>query len=320
MNAVNENDNALGDKITKLYDRVVALPICQKACERLSPYPPTTQKVIIAVALILLMLVVIAALYLFFGTAIALGFVASILAGLATGIGALPALFMTKISDRLFNTLLGGAAGVMLAATAFALILPGEEYGNAIWPGKGILLVTVGMILGAIFLDYTDRKMPHIQFHDAANADQQTLRKIWLFIIAITVHNFPEGLAVGVSFAGGDINNGIALATAIGLQNIPEGMAVAMPLVAIGYDRRKAVLIATMTGLVEPVGGFLGVTLVAIFNPIIPIAMGFAAGAMLFVIVEEIIPQTQSNGKARHATIAVIVGFIVMMLMESLLG
>lgn len=265
-------------------------------------------------------IVVFGSLYLLFGEIVVIGFLASILAGLATGAGALPALFFKDISKNLFNSLLGAAAGVMLAATAFSLLVPSIDYGNKIWPGKGLWIASAGMIIGALFLHFADRRLPHIHFDSIADTHLNSLQKIWLFIIAITIHNFPEGMSVGVSFGSGDMKNGIILATAIALQNIPEGLAVALPLIGLGYDKWKAVGIATLTGLVEPVGGLLGVTMVTIFAPILPIAMGFAAGAMLFVISEEIIPETHSEGRSRHATFALMLGFIIMMVLDNLLG
>ena len=320
MNAINNNHNPILKAAFDLWAKWQECPYRKAMQERLSAYPPSTQKLIVAGALTLATLLVIGFLYGVFGKIIAIGFIASILAGLATGLGALPALFFKEVPDRVFNTMLGAAAGVMLAATAFSLIVPGIEYGNQLWPGKGIFVVAAGMLIGAFFLDFADRRLPHIHFHTPGESTQASMRKIWLFIIAITVHNFPEGMAVGVSFGAGDMKNGIALAIAIGLQNIPEGLAVSLPLVALGYDPRKAVLIGTATGLVEPVGGLLGVTAVALFNPVLPLAMGFAAGAMLFVISEEIIPETQSKGKARYATFAVIGGFIIMMALDNMLG
>ncbi|WP_341325668.1 ZIP family metal transporter [Methylotuvimicrobium sp. KM2] len=264
--------------------------------------------------------VVFGSLYLIFGEIVVIGFLSSILAGLATGVGALPALFFTEISKNLFNSLLGAAAGVMLAATAFSLLVPSIDYGNQIWPGNGLWVASLGMMIGALFLHFADRKLPHIHFDSIADQHLNSLNKIWLFIIAITIHNFPEGMSVGVSFGSGDMKNGIILATAIALQNIPEGLAVALPLVGLGYNKWKAVGIATLTGLVEPVGGLLGITMVTIFTPVLPIAMGFAAGAMLFVISEEIIPETHSEGRSRHATFALMIGFIIMMILDNLLG
>lgn len=176
------------------------------------------------------------------------------------------------------------------------------------------------MLMGALFLHYADKKLPHLHFDAVSEHSQDSLQKVWLFIVAITIHNFPEGMSVGVSFGSGDMKNGIVLAIAIALQNIPEGLAVALPLVALGYNKYKAVGIATLTGLVEPVGGLLGITMVTVFEPILPIAMGFAAGAMLFVISEEIIPETHSKGRSRYATFSLMLGFIIMMMLDNLLS
>ncbi|MDD1620607.1 MAG: ZIP family metal transporter [Methylococcaceae bacterium] len=258
-------------------------------------------------------------LYLIFDKIVVIGFFASILAGMATGIGALPALFCKNISRGLFNSLLGAAAGVMLAATAFSLLVPGIDYGEQFWPGKGLWVVSVGMLLGAMFLHFADERLPHLHFDSVDDASLNSLQKISLFIIAITIHNFPEGMSVGVSFGSGDMNNGLVLAIAIALQNLPEGLAVALPLVGLGYNKWKAVGIATLTGLVEPVGGLLGITMVTIFSSVLPIAMGFAAGAMLFVISEEIIPETHSEGRSRIATFSLMVGFIIMMILDKLI-
>lgn len=265
-------------------------------------------------------IMIFGSLYFIFDEIVVIGFFASIVAGLATGVGALPVLFVNKISSRLYNGMLGMAAGVMLSATAFSLIVPGIEFGDNIWPGNGLWAVSVGMLIGAGFLHFTDEKMPHLHFGDVIDVNLEIMQKISLFIIAITIHNFPEGMSVGVSFGTGDIKNGIVLATAIGLQNIPEGLAVAMPLVGLGYNKWKAVGIATLTGLVEPIGGLLGITMVSVFSSILPISMGFAAGAMLFVISEEIIPETHAEGRSRIATFTLLIGFIIMMALEHLLG
>jgi ZIP family zinc transporter len=265
-------------------------------------------------------ILIFGSLYIIFGKIVVIGFLASILAGLATGLGALPVLFFKEISSNLLNGMLGLAAGVMLAATSFALIVPGIESGNTLWPDNGVWVVAAGMLLGAFFLHLSDKKLPHLHFGDLPDEKMETLQRISLFIIAITIHNFPEGMSVGVSFGNGDIKNGMVLATAIGIQNIPEGLAVALPLVGLGYNKWKAIGIATLTGLVEPVGGLLGITMVTVFTPILPIAMGFAAGAMLFVISEEIIPETHASGRSRIATFALMIGFIIMLALEELLG
>jgi zinc transporter, ZIP family len=282
--------------------------------------PPLKRWTTVAALFLLSQLVVFGGLYLIFGELVVVGFFASILAGLATGLGALPALFFKDISKNLFNSMLGAAAGVMLAATAFSLLVPGMAYGNQIWPGKGIYIVSLGMLIGAVFLHYADRQLPHVHLDSIADTDLTSLNKVWLFIIAITIHNFPEGMSVGVSFGSGEMKNGVVLAIAIALQNIPEGLAVALPLVGLGYNKWRAVSIATLTGLVEPVGGLLGITMVTVFQPILPIAMGFAAGAMLFVISEEIIPETHSDGRSRYATFALMIGFIIMMVLDNMLG
>jgi ZIP family zinc transporter len=288
--------------------------------QKLMALPPLKRWATIAGLFLLSQLVVFGGLYLFFGKIVVIGFFASILAGLATGVGALPALFFKNISRNLFNSMLGAAAGVMLAATAFSLLVPGITYGNLIWPGKGIYVVSLGMMIGAAFLHYADRQLPHVHFDSISDVQLSSLKKVWLFIIAITIHNFPEGMSVGVSFGSGEMKNGVVLAIAIALQNIPEGLAVALPLVGLGYNKWRAVGIATLTGLVEPVGGLLGITMVTVFQPILPIAMGFAAGAMLFVISEEIIPETHSDGRSRYATFALMMGFIIMMILDNMLG
>jgi ZIP family zinc transporter len=239
------------------------------------------------------------------------GLAASLLAGLATGAGALPVLFTKRISDRLLDVMLGFSAGVMLAATAFSLIVPAIDLG-------GPFVAVFGIILGALVLHLIDRFVPH--FHPALGAEgpPSRLSKVWLFVLAITIHNFPEGLAVGVSFGGGDIAAGLVIATAIGLQNMPEGLAVALPLVREGYSRRKSLLYGTLTGLVEPLGGLLGVALVSIFMPVLPWGLAFAAGAMLFVVSDEMIPESHRKGFEREATFGLIAGFVVMMLLDTL--
>ena len=297
----------------KQFQRLQEVPHYQEVMD----LPPLKRWGVFAGLFLLTQFVVFGGLWLIFGEIVVVGFLASILAGLATGIGALPALYLKDISTRLFSSLLGAAAGVMLAATAFSLLVPGIDFGNLIWPGKGIWVVSVGMLMGAAFLHFGDKNLPHLTFDTVA--DHSSLNKISLFIIAITIHNFPEGMAVGVSFGSGDMHNGFILAVAVALQNIPEGLAVALPLVGLGYNKWKAVFIATLTGLVEPVGGFLGITMVTLFSEVLPVAMGFAAGAMLFVISEEIIPETHVKGRSRIATFSLLGGFIIMMVLDKFL-
>lgn len=240
-----------------------------------------------------------------------LGSVASLAAGLATGAGALPVLFTKRISDRLLDVMLGFSAGVMLAATSFSLIVPAIDLG-------GPWIAVFGVVLGALVLHLVDRFIPH--FHPLLGAEGRPskLSRVWLFVLAITIHNFPEGLAVGVSFGVGDVASGLVIVMAIGLQNMPEGLAVALPLLREGYSRGKSLWYGTLTGLVEPVGGLLGVALVSIFQPILPWGLAFAAGAMLFVISDEMIPESHRKGFEREATFGLIVGFVIMMLLDCL--
>ena len=254
---------------------------------------------------------------------ILLGFSASAAAGLATGLGALPVLFLPQISERLRDALLGFAAGVMLAASFFSLILPALEFAQIDLGSRiaAVLVVSAALLLGAAVLAYLNHHLPHEHFViGASGGDPRALRRIWLFVIAITLHNFPEGLAVGVGFGSGDLANATTLAIGIGLQNIPEGLAVAMALVSQNYSRTVAVFVSTLTGLVEPIGGLLGVIAVALFDPLLPWGMGFAAGAMLFVISNEIVPETHRSGHEDLATAGLIVGVVVMMILDVVFG
>ncbi len=240
-----------------------------------------------------------------------LGFLASLLAGLATGVGALPVFFMTKVSERILDAMLGFAAGVMLAASAFSLVIPAIALG-------GVWLTALGIIIGAVFLDAVDRFIPHMHFISGPEGPSSTLRKIWLFILAITIHNFPEGLAVGVGFGGGDIAAATALAIGIGLQNMPEGLAVALPLRREKYTRTRAFAYATLSGLAEPLAGLIGVSVVTLARPVLPMGLAFAAGAMIFVVSDEIIPESHRRGFEREATFGVMIGFVAMTLLDNL--
>ena len=244
---------------------------------------------------------------------IILGFTASLLAGLATGIGALPVLFIKKISDKTMDIMLGFAAGVMLAASSFSLLVPAIDLG-------GVWVTSVGLAIGAATIHLIDKYAPHEHFISGPEGPSSELSRLWLFIIAITIHNFPEGMAVGVSFGGGDVQRGLTIALAIALQNIPEGLAVAFPLVREKYSRTKALWIATLTGLVEPIGGLLGAALVSVARPILPWGLAFAAGAMIYVVAEELIPESHLGMHSHVATWGTMLGFAVMMLLDVALG
>ncbi|MBC7250055.1 MAG: ZIP family metal transporter [Anaerolineae bacterium] len=242
-----------------------------------------------------------------------LGTLATVCTGLATGVGALPILFVRRISDRFLDALLGFAAGVMLAATAFSLIVPAIELG-------GVWVTIVGLLIGAAFLSLLDKVLPHEHPIMGHEGPASALRRVWLLIIAITLHNFPEGLAVGVSYGGGDIPTATSLAIAIGLQNMPEGLAVALPLLREKYSKGKALWYALFSGLAEPIAGVFGVLAVQIARPLLPLGLAFAAGAMLYVVSDEIIPETHRKGYEREGTWGVMIGFAVMMLLDNLFG
>ncbi|MBY6204071.1 ZIP family metal transporter [Halomonas denitrificans] len=252
-----------------------------------------------------------------------LGFIASLLAGLGTAVGALGVVAVRRLSPKLEDALLSAAAGIMLAASFFSLLLPAIGYGEQYFGGtqRAVLVVTAGLLAGAIALHLVHRFVPHEHFVIGREGpDVDTVSRIWLFIIAITLHNFPEGMAVGVGFAGNDIDNGISLATGIGLQNIPEGLAVAVSLLAVGYSRLAAFSVGALTGLAEPIGGLFGAAAVSLAGPMMPFTLGFAAGAMLFIISDEIIPETHRRGYETIATFSLLGGFAVMMFLDATLG
>lgn len=244
-------------------------------------------------------------------------------AALATALGALPALFVHRISTRWEDIMLGFGAGVMAAAAAFSLILPGVEAGTDILGSKpaGAAIVAVGLVLGALFLLLADKALPH----EHASAGRHgpgwmKLRRVWLIVFAIALHNVPEGMAIGVGFSGGDTSVGMPLAAAIAIQDIPEGLVVAVALRTIAYAPWQAVAIAALTGLAEPLGAIVGVALTSGFAPLYPAGLGFAAGAMIWVVSHEIIPETHRKGHEQAATLGIIGGFVVMMMLDTALG
>lgn len=252
-----------------------------------------------------------------------LGTTASLLAGLATALGAVPLLFIKRISAQTRDGMLGFGAGVMLAAACFSLILPGIDAAQVLTGSKAqaALIVAAGIGAGAWFLFFTHNRIPHEHFIKGADSvSSMKLKQIWLFVGAVTLHNFPEGLAVGVGFGNGNLAEGAALALGIGIQNIPEGLVVAMAVLAAGYSRSKAVGVALLSGLVEPVGGAFGASVMTLAQPVLPWALAFAAGAMLFVVSHEIIPESHRNGHETRATGGVLAGFAIMMVLDIALG
>ncbi|MCA1940128.1 MAG: ZIP family metal transporter [Caenispirillum bisanense] len=254
---------------------------------------------------------------------VTLGVIASLIAGSAAGIGALPVLVLRRISQRQQDVMLGFSAGVMLAATAFSLLLPGVEAATALHGHAlvGFLVVAAGTLLGAAGLWAVHGALPHEHLVTGPqHVDGRHVKRLWLFVIAITLHNFPEGLAVGVGFGGGNVENGVTLTIGIFLQNLPEGLVVALSMLALGYAPLPAAGIALATGAVESVGGFLGAGAVAVAEPVLPWGLAMAGGAMLFVVSNEIIPETHRNGNATAATFGLTVGFLLMMGLDVGLG
>ncbi|WP_347311471.1 ZIP family metal transporter [Defluviimonas sp. SAOS-178_SWC] len=251
------------------------------------------------------------------------GLMGGLVAAAATTAGAIPVLVGRSMSQRTSDTMLGFAAGVMLSASYFSLILPGIEvatglYGSLVWAA---LVAGAGIALGAGFVAWLNATLPHEHFvtgHEGA--DSAALARIWLFVIAITIHNFPEGLSIGVSFGGGDVANGLSVMTGISLQDIPEGLAVAVALTGRGYSRGRAFFVATLTGLVEPVGGLIGAAAVSVASDLLPWGLTFAAGAMLYIISHEILPETHRNGHQDRATAGLIFGLVLMMVLDVTLG
>lgn len=247
------------------------------------------------------------------------GILASLIAGAAAGIGALPIMVVQSVSQRVNDVLLGIAAGLMLGATAFSLVLPAIDAGTVRTGSEGVaaLFAAIGILVGGAILWLVHRVVPHEHFVKGREGHEHArVKGLWLFTIAITVHNFPEGLAVGVGFGGGDVGNGLALTAAIFLQNLPEGFAVALAMLALGYRPATAILVALATGLVETIGGFFGAGVVALSAALLSHALAFAAGAMLFVISHEVIPETHRNGHETPATFGVLIGFALMMVLD----
>lgn len=241
----------------------------------------------------------------------------------ATALGAVPALVLRSLPQKLEDSLLGMAAGMMLAASAFSLLLPGIEAGAGILGHKGLAagVVVLGMALGVLLMLGLDEFTPHE--HDKSGPcgpGHERCGRVWLFVFAIALHNLPEGMAIGVSFAQGDMTVGLPLTTAIALQDIPEGLAVALAMRAAGFAAPAAVGVAILSGLLEPVGALLGVGLASGLAVAYPVGLGLAAGAMIFVVSHEVIPETHRNGHQTPATLGLMAGFALMMVLDTALG
>jgi zinc transporter, ZIP family len=252
-----------------------------------------------------------------------LGFVASLIAGLGTAVGALPIFLTQKLNKKWQGIFLGVGGGVMLAATTFSLIIPSQESAIALGYSNlsAALIISLGIILGASLLWFVHNNFPHEHFHQGTEGKiTENFQRIWLFVLAITLHNFPEGLAVGVGFGDGNINSGLPLAIGIGLQNMPEGLVVALSLRELKYSVSYAFGISLLTGLVEPIGGVIGASIVSVGQIVLPWAMAAAAGAMLFVIVDEIIPEIDRESLTQEGTLGIMTGFVTMMFLDMAFG
>ena len=254
--------------------------------------------------------------------------------GGATVIGALIGFIFKNISHKFSDIVLSFAAGVMLAAAVVGLILPSLDYGGE----YGIVITIIGVFVGAVCLNLIDKLVPHL--HKMAGEDIEkhptlhmegadngasggrasALGKVMLFVTAIAIHNLPEGIAAGVGFGTGDTETALVIALGIALQNIPEGMVIIGPMLAAGVKPRKTFFIAMLTGLVEVVGTLIGYFAVSVASFILPFALAFAGGTMLYVISDEMIPETHAHGEERGATYALLVGFCLMLLTDTLLG
>ena len=239
--------------------------------------------------------------------------------GGATVIGALIGFVFKNISHKFSDIVLSFAAGVMLSAAVIGLILPSLEYGGRL----GLLITVAGVFAGAVALNLIDKLVPHLHKlagEDIENHRESNLGKVLLFVSAIAIHNLPEGIAAGVGFGAGDPTQAMVIAGGIALQNIPEGMVIIGPMLAAGVKPRRTFVIAMMTGLVEVVGTLIGYFAVSVASVILPFALAFAGGTMLYVVSDEMLSETHGHGSQRGATYALLIGFSVMLVTDYLLG
>ena len=239
--------------------------------------------------------------------------------GGATVFGSLIGFAFKKLSHKFSDIVLSFAAGVMLAAAVLGLILPSLEYGGT----YGLLITIAGVFTGALCLNMIDKLVPHLHKlvgSDIEDHNNANLSRVLLFVIAIAIHNLPEGIAAGVGFGAGDTSQALIIAGSIALQNIPEGMVIIGPMLSAGVAPRKVFVCAMITGLVEVVGALLGYFAVSIASAVLPFALAFAGGTMLYVISDEMIPETHAHGSERGATYALLIGFCVMLAADVLLG
>lgn len=241
--------------------------------------------------------------------------------GGATVIGALAGFMFKNVSHKFNDIILSFAAGVMLCAAVFGLVAPSMEHGGSF----AVLVTCLGIFCGAYILNLIDKMVPHlhrlsgtdIEGHTEAN---KSLNKVLLFVMAIAIHNLPEGIAAGVGFGTGNTADALTIAGGIALQNVPEGMVIIAPMMSAGINRKRTLFIALLTGAVEVIGTFIGYFAVSISSAILPFALAFAGGTMLYVISDEMIPETHAHGGERGATYALLAGFCLMLIMDYFIG
>ena len=241
--------------------------------------------------------------------------------GLSTVIGAVIGFAFKNLSHKFSDIVLAFAAGVMLAAAVLGLILPAVEYGGQ----HGLLITVAGVFTGAICLNLTDKLVPHLHklsggAGEEAHHGNERINKVLLFVLAIAIHNFPEGIAAGVGFGSGNTAEAMLIAGGIALQNIPEGMVIIAPMLSAGIKPKKTFFYASLTGIVEVLGTLIGYFAVSLASAILPFALAFAGGTMLYVISDEMIPETHAHGSERGATYALLFGFCLMLVFDILLG
>lgn len=240
--------------------------------------------------------------------------------GGATVAGAVIGFAFKNISQKHSDAILGFAAGIMLAASIFGLIIPAIEFSE----GLGIWITVAGIFSGALFINFADRLVPHLHHITGLNEEEHrnntAVGKILLFVLAVAIHNFPEGMAAGIGFGSGDNANAVTMAIGIALQNIPEGIIIISPLLSTGLSKKRTFAIASATGLIEVAGTFFGYFAASVSGAILPFVLAFAAGTMLYVISDEMIPDTHSSGNEQTATYSLLAGISVMLIIDYFLG
>ncbi len=251
------------------------------------------------------------------------GTIAGIVVGVLTLFGIVPLLFFKEIDRKKQDLLLGMSGGIMLAATTFSLLLPSIEESERTFglsPFATVTIVSVSMLAGIGFIKVVSRYFDFERYFAVAGMEQGFVNKVWIFIFAITLHNLPEGLAVGIGYGQADLHKALSLTLGIGIQDIPEGMAVGLALLSLGYSKKIAALGVAVSGIVETLSAIVGVFAVSVIGFLLPIGLAFAAGAMFYVIVYEIIPDIQRNSNRDMAVNSLIAGFILMMYLDVGLG